>query len=276
MSWKNVVEKIMCILNLALYGVTLVRSSMGEMETAIKAASGSMASIRAAAAEDEDLLEACKLSIQPVKELLHSRFEKLELKGEEFKTFESASKDELLTLFSFAVIIDQTIPHNQQGLVLKSAQLHHKDRLKHFIQTHMHTRDYFLVVGKYCQHYVPETEAIEKKIGFDCPCKPVKMGAEVWTDLSTRQPLLPDPTPLNGKWLQYSDLVLLRTTEARHQPSLSEKQAPSNIANRKKVIKPETVRGYLQCTDCPKIRCVYNLAAMSADDVLRFTQSANG
>ena len=48
-SWKNVVERLMFILNLAMYGVTVVRKHMGDMEHLIKAAIGSITSIRAAA-----------------------------------------------------------------------------------------------------------------------------------------------------------------------------------------------------------------------------------
>ena len=48
-SWRNCVEKIMCILNLAMYGVALVRDSMpGEMEEKCRTAKQSMAGIRAA------------------------------------------------------------------------------------------------------------------------------------------------------------------------------------------------------------------------------------
>ena len=112
MSWKNVVEKIMCILNLALYGVALVRSSMGQMEAEIRKVSGSMASIRAGAAADVsvDLMAACKLSVQPVKDLLHNRFEKLDLKGKQFRIFEAATQDELTDMLSFALVVDSQLP----------------------------------------------------------------------------------------------------------------------------------------------------------------------
>lgn len=112
MSWKNVVEKIMCILNLALYGVALVRSSMGQMEDEIRKVSGSMASIRAGATADEsgDLMAACKLSVQPVKDLLHSRFKRLDLKGKQFRIFEAASEDDMINMLSFALVVDSQLP----------------------------------------------------------------------------------------------------------------------------------------------------------------------
>ena len=115
MSWKNVVEKIMCILNLALYGVALVRSKMGDMEGEIQKASGSMTKIRAAAMENEDLLDACKLSIQPVKDLLHQRFQKLDLKGKHFRVFEAADEDSLLTMLAFAFTVDSQLPSGSAG-----------------------------------------------------------------------------------------------------------------------------------------------------------------
>ena len=110
-SWKNVVEKIMCVLNLALYGVTLVRSAMGdEMEQMIGACNNSMASIRQAASCNQELQDACMASVQPVKDLLHSRFEKLSLKDEAFTTFGAASEDELISMLSHCALIDSSIP----------------------------------------------------------------------------------------------------------------------------------------------------------------------
>ena len=53
-SWKNCVEKIMCILNLAMYGVALVRAEMpDDMEEECRKAKKSMAGVRKAQASKE-------------------------------------------------------------------------------------------------------------------------------------------------------------------------------------------------------------------------------
>ena len=281
MSWKNVVEKIMCVLNLALYGVTLVRSQMGDMEDAIVKASGSMAKIRAAAADDPDLLDACKLSIQPVKDLLHSRFQKLDLKGKAFGVFEAASKNDLLTMLSFAFVVDSQLPGGEEGLSLKSNALHKQAAFNEFVQSHFSVRDYFVVLGKYCQEWQAGSNSFVKKFDCDC-CKPVKMSGEIWEDLSTRDPLLPDPEPMGGEWLQYADLIALRKTSPKYQPSLTQpKQAAlSEVPNRRKLTKAETVRSFVKCcnANCGKLRCVYSLEALSPDEAKQFvtaTQDVN-
>ena len=210
MSWKNVVEKIMCILNLALYGVALERSQTGKTEDRILKASGSMKKIRAAAAEDEDLLDACKLSVQPVKDLLHKRFQKLDSKGDKFRVFQAASQEDLVEMLSFALVVDAQLPQGAAGLDLKSKVLHKQAAFNRFIKSHFSVRDYFVVIGKHCQSWDSGAKSFSKK--FQCNCKAVKMDGEHWADLSTRDHLLPDPEPMGGKWLQYHELVLLRKT----------------------------------------------------------------
>jgi hypothetical protein len=162
-SWKNVVERLMCILNLAMYGVTVVRKHMGDMEPLIKAASGSMSSIRAAAVpldpEDDDNVEAarkfaaaCSEAVQPVRELLHSRFANLNLKGEDFQIFNAATEDDLIEMFACFAIIDAEVPKKKEGMSLKTKQLRTYGGFKSYAESHMDTRDYFFVLGKYCQH----------------------------------------------------------------------------------------------------------------------------
>ena len=89
MSWKNAVEKIMCILNLAMYGVVLVRDEMSsDMEAVRQAAGSTMDAIRKAAADQADgdkLKDAVLAATLPVKQLLQSRYNKLELKGVKFQ-----------------------------------------------------------------------------------------------------------------------------------------------------------------------------------------------
>ena len=187
---------------------------MGVMEDKIVQASGSMASIRAAAAEDEtgDLLDACKLSVQPAKDLLHGRFEKLDLKGKAFRTFGAASQDDLETMFALALKVDSSLPNGPGGLALKCKDLHKKEQLNEFVKSHFSVRDYFVVIGKYCQEYDSNAGACVKAAECDV-CKPVKMAGGVWADLSTRKPFLPDPEPMDGEWLKCDQLANLRQSK---------------------------------------------------------------
>ena len=100
-------------------------------------------------------------------------------------------------------------------------------KLNEFVKSHFSVRDYFVVIGKYCQKYDSNTGACVK--ATECGgCKSVKMTGGVWADLSTRKPLLPDPEPMAGEWLQYEDLVNLRLTSGKYQPSLDKSKLSSN------------------------------------------------
>ena len=147
-SWKNCVEKIMCILNLAMYGVALVRESMpDEMEARCKAAKQSMAGVRAAskayavehfsrveAAEAEGgsvdgddtpfkFEDACLEAVRPVRDMLSSRYEELKLKGQRFKSFQPATKEEVLDVIACLAVIDSTIPQDSSVVGLKTKAL---------------------------------------------------------------------------------------------------------------------------------------------------------
>ena len=265
---------VFCNSTVVVYGVALVRSQMGEMEDRILKASGSMKKIRAAAAEDEDLLDACKLSVQPVKDLLHKRFQKLDSKGDKFRVFQAASQEDLVEMLSFALVVDAQLPQGAAGLDLKSKVLHKQAAFNRFIKSHFSVRDYFVVIGKHCQSWDSGAKSFSKK--FQCNCKAVKMDGEHWADLSTRDHLLPDPEPMGGKWLQYHELALLRKTSQKHQPTLTEPKSVSQITNRKKLLKPECVRSYVKCCDegCDKLRCVYSLGALDVGIVDQFVTAA--
>ena len=93
-SWKNPVERIMSILNLALHSVGLMRARMSaESETAIKSCT-SMKAIREAAEQHPALREALLDSIEPVKALLSALFLRLKLK-DPFSVFSAATTAEI-------------------------------------------------------------------------------------------------------------------------------------------------------------------------------------
>ena len=84
-SWKNPVERIMSILNLALQSVGLMRAEMpAEFEAAITS-SRSMKDIRDSAEKKPGLREAYLDSLEPLKCLLSSR---LSLKDHKFSVFQ--------------------------------------------------------------------------------------------------------------------------------------------------------------------------------------------
>lgn len=83
-SWKNPVERIMSIINIALQSVGLMRQSMPQNLENLMKANNSMKSIREAAKDNPQLKEALLESLEPVKCLLSSLIMQLKLKDEHF------------------------------------------------------------------------------------------------------------------------------------------------------------------------------------------------
>ena len=91
-SWKNPVEKIMSILNLGLQCVRLMHQKMNKEFEEIMSKCNSMNDIRKVAEKTFSLKEGLKQSLNPMITLLNDVFERLQLKDENFKTFEAASE----------------------------------------------------------------------------------------------------------------------------------------------------------------------------------------
>lgn len=107
-SWKNPAKCIMSELNLALQAVGLMRTKMlGELEKTIEGCKN-MKAIRAAAVAHPEVQEALKDSLEPVKLLVCSLFQRLKLKDKPFSVFTSATSSEMDTLASFLAQIQPT------------------------------------------------------------------------------------------------------------------------------------------------------------------------
>ena len=105
-SWKNPVEKIMSILNLALHSVGLMRAHMSpEYETVIKSCT-TMKAIREAAELHPALREALLDSIEPVKALLSALFLQLKLKEDPFSVFSAATIGEINCFWDTILKVD--------------------------------------------------------------------------------------------------------------------------------------------------------------------------
>ena len=89
-SWKNPCERINCILNLGLQSVGLMREKMTpDLETVMNHCSN-MQEVRQAAKDNASLKDAFQDSLEPVKVLLSSIFQRLKLKDQPMKCFHQA------------------------------------------------------------------------------------------------------------------------------------------------------------------------------------------
>lgn len=224
-SWRNCVEKIMCILNMAMYGVALVRSTMPEEhEKLCKAAGGSMAAVRKAAEGNCEFQEACMAAILPVRALLSKRYAQLDLKGTPFQAYEAASDDEMLDMLTWCVLVDSTLPTDASGLHLKSKHLKtgHPE-LETWVKLHCSCYEYQVEIGKRCWQW--DSTERQWQNGTGCKtCKQPKMAPEKFMKLAARTPLNPLPEPSRAKseeWAKYAELSMKNSTSEDYRPSLT-------------------------------------------------------
>ncbi len=92
-SWKNPVERIMSVINLALQGVGIMREEVPH-ENELKRC-GSLKSIREMAKKIPVLREEVLRSIEPMLELLSTLIQRLKLKEHNFESHDAASEEDI-------------------------------------------------------------------------------------------------------------------------------------------------------------------------------------
>ena len=280
-SWKNCVEKIMCILNLAMYGVALVREEMPEeMEDKCKAAKKSMAGVRAASKEWQaehpeepfKFQDACMDAVAPARRLLSSRYEELSLKGQRFQSFMPASKCEMLNMISCLAVVDSTFPQDESALGLKTAALRKCNGLKKCIEMHCIERAYCVSIGKLCWKYDQATDTWERDSGCKS-CKQPTIAGPVFNQLSARRPLNPDPEPTRAEgneWAKYAELAAKGNTTEQYRPSINTTKKRAKVGEGQSGLKDQYIRSFAKCSNCPKLFLLYAAQCPTPADVEAF------
>ena len=96
-SWKNPVERIMSILNLALEGVGCVRQEVEHEEELNRCSS--LKSIRELAAKIPEIKEEVLRCVEPMEDLMCSMIRRLKLKDINFETDTPATEAQMTTLY---------------------------------------------------------------------------------------------------------------------------------------------------------------------------------
>lgn len=105
----------MSILNLGLQCVGLMRQEMGVEFEEIMSKCNSMNDIRKAAEESPSLKEGLKQSLNPMITLLNDVFKRLQLKNENFETFEAASELDMDILWNSLLLLDPTLTKDDKS-----------------------------------------------------------------------------------------------------------------------------------------------------------------
>ena len=111
-SWRNPAEMVMSCLNIGLQYVGLMREQMPDEQQLLVTHCNNLSQLCSAAKKSPDLIPAVLDSIEPVKVLLSTVFQRLELCGKKFSMFSAASKEKLQELWYELSDVDLSLEYD--------------------------------------------------------------------------------------------------------------------------------------------------------------------
>ena len=235
-SYRNPVERINAILNLALQAVGMMRKEMSkEMEDLFKKC-GTLKKIRKQMESNPELEEALLDSVQPTIVLLADVISRCRLKENNFKVSTPADQEIMSELFQAVTDVDDKVTEHDQ-----KKDLRNRKDLVAFLD--------------HCTQRRTHSFSILKCGDVNCTiCLPPRLSPDKFKELCH----LPDPVPdgTGEKYLPFSDktsdpdekFLPSLTTKSRGNPGY--KEAGFGLS-------AQTAQTTLQCVECRKARVVY-------------------
>lgn len=247
-SWKNPCERVNCILNIGLQAIGLMRSPMSEEHEKRLATCNSMKEIRDLA--DQHLQEALHDSLESVKLLMSSTFQRLSLKGKPFHIFEAASEHQMDGLWNVVGDLDPNLEPKMKA----KKDISKCQALKAFMDHCCRIRHYSFSIKKCGKH--------------DCAiCLPPVLSPDVFSTLA----FLPDPVPdpdNDQHYKKFDDLYGTFTNES-HRPSLKDDggKKPHEIPFSPSGQTAANVGEVIFCSECFRPRVMYSQRKLRHTDV---------
>ncbi|GBB89851.1 hypothetical protein RclHR1_01670002 [Rhizophagus clarus] len=252
-SWTNPAERVMSTLNLGLQGVALKRDQMSSESETLFDMVNTLDDIRKKAQEYSDLEFELKESIAGVQNLLKNRTERLLFKSKKLKCHILATEEEIAELFESIFNIDSTLKIEETT----QAQIRRHPALVEFIKTHCRVRAYSFQIKK-CNNPA-------------CLyCKPIRLPLNEFHNLS----FLPDPIPSQDNTDHYATFQNVYGTETteEYRPTYMQSQANAEPIP-KSILIVAKIRGYINCKDCGKRRCVYSDKSLTCKEQEDYQQA---
>ena len=236
-SWKNPVERIMSILNIALNAVGMMRNET-VFDNQLKSASN-LKDIRKLSDAITGFKDEYMNSMGDAKRLLEELFVKLKLKDHYFKVFQPAPEDAMGELLKNIPAVDEDVVRSD----LKKNDLNKYPKLSEFLSTHCR-----------CRHYMFSI----KKCGEACifGCKPPQLPKEVFDDVYH----LPDPVPeAGGEHYKSFETSYSQETKEEYRPSLKDvRKRDHGMPFSPSSQYAKNTDTFLQCQQCGRWRCLYS------------------
>lgn len=238
-SWRNPAERVMSIVNLGLQCVGLMRTKVSDDVEASLARCNNLSQLRSEAEKNPEVKVAIIDSIEPVKVLLSTVFQRLSLHDKKFKMFTAANDEKLRELWSELHTIDPTLEY---GKVYRQASLKELAGLATFLQHCCCSRHYCFSIKK-CGDPVCTI------------CKPVRMPKESFEKLHH----LPDPVPgEDGHYTSFTELYGKFTSEEHRPSKQGRKGKQKTLPFSASVQHVKNVDVMVMCEECEMWRLLYS------------------
>ena len=143
-SWKNPAERVMCVLNLGLQSVGVMRASMSNEKELLIKPCNTMKEIRIRVDQYPDLKEAFSDSLSQPISLLNNIIKRLKLKDNVFDTYQAASETDITELMEHLDKIDAALTR----IPLDTKTAKDSEALKKFMMEHCQKRHYSFCIKK--------------------------------------------------------------------------------------------------------------------------------
>ncbi|GES77742.1 hypothetical protein GLOIN_2v1780244 [Rhizophagus clarus] len=242
-SWTNPAERDMSTLNLGLQGVALKRDQMSSESETLFDMVNTLDDIRKKAQEYSDLEFELKESIAGVQNLLKNRTERLLFKSKKLKCHIPATEEEIAELFESIFNIDSTLKIEETT----QAQIRRHPALVEFIKTHCRVRAYSFQIKK-CNNPA-------------CLyCKQIRLPLNEFHNLNN-----------TDHYATFQNVYGTETTE-EYRPTYMQSQANAEPIP-KSILIVAKIRGYINCKDCGKRRCVYSDKSLTCKEQEDYQQA---
>ena len=266
-SYMHEVEKVMSILNLALYNVSTERPSINQemapgMEARFRLCKN-ITELRSYGGRFPQLVSGLNQAMLPLYEMFYERFERLQLKEQPFLRGEKVTTGEADAFFD---TIKPLLAPSEQNLKRGDIKRKHlaSEKLKRLLDTHC-TRDaYKIELDKTCWRSqlralriahdgeLPAEKVAELFSTFKCEfgCPPPTMPVDEFIDM---HPVPRPKSSAGGKYLSFEETY--GTSTPLDLPPINIDKvvelAPQGVLTKEKA------QGTIRCTRCSKLRCVY-------------------
>lgn len=256
LSFRNPVERVMSVLNLALQNVSLCRENLPDLEEQLKGCN-SMGAIRQKAKQYQGGIQAFQdmlhKSLKKTIDLIGGRMQRLQWKGKDIEVYQAGDWDDISAFISLFLELDEFPEAFQEqcssGNSIDFTEFLKKgSAMKEFLTNHVHQSPYVLQIRK--------RAGCDCRFCKNCIIKPPRMDFESFQDLNWVPLPLKKQTGPNDE-LHYKPFDELYGTHPNHMEQPSLRDSKPDRKGKHSIYTANRARSFLHCSNCSKRRVIY-------------------